>query len=335
MNPQARLGAFVLIAIVAFGLISSKVGGFVLFKEKANVVEAEFDDLMGLELQAAVRMAGVRVGTVQEIKLRDNKGVVSIALEPWVKLPVSTRAMIMGRGMVGEKYISLRAKQGDHKLLAHGAMIPADSSGDMNVFIAQVAGIAGEIHSLIKEVSLALGSKDGGLEIGKLVSDLDAATVEFSGLLKDNRENIKATMASLHASSESIEQNLPHILTDIHHITSNISILLNKNRENLNLAAKALPETLNEGKKFFHEGGAVMGNLDKVLLDNRENAYRMIFELRKMAENLDEFSDDLRRNPWKLMIKRPEVPPSPRAKQKKMEEMLLSTGQMGIEPAHQ
>jgi len=334
MSPQARLGAFVLIAIVAFGLVSSKIGGFVLFKEEANVVEAEFDDLMGLELQAAVRMAGVRVGTVQEIKLHDNRGVVNIALEPWVKLPASTRAMIMGRGMVGEKYISLRAKQGDHNLLAQGAMIPADSSGDMNVFIAQVAGIADEMRSLIKEVRGTFKSGEGGLKLGKLVNDLDAAASEFSSILKDNRENIKATMASLHASSESIEQNLPHILTDIHHITSNISSLLDKNREKLDLAAKALPETLNEGKKFFHEGSAAMGNLDKVLLDNRENTYRMIFELRKMAENLDEFSDNLRRNPWKLMIKRPEVPPSPRARQKRMEEMLLSTGKMGIAPAH-
>lgn len=324
-----------LVAIITFGLISSKIGGFMLFKEKANIVQTEFNDLMGLELQAAVRMAGVRVGTVQEINLRNNRGVVDIALEPWVKLPTSTRAMIMGRGMVGEKYISLRAKSDDHTLLAAGTMIPADVSGDMNIFIAKMAGIADEVHSLIEKLSGALGSGGNGLELGKLVADIDSAAIEFTDTLKENRGNIRSAIASLRVSSQAIEQSLPYILKDIRHITTTVSSLLDHNRENLDLAAKTLPGTLIEGKKFFHTGGEAMGNMDKILLDNRENAYRMIFELRKMAENLDQFSDDLRRNPWKLMIKKPEVAPSPRARQKRMEEMLLSTGQMGIAPARQ
>ncbi|MDQ6987347.1 MAG: MCE family protein, partial [Mariprofundaceae bacterium] len=65
----------------------------------------------------------------------------------------------------------------------------------------------------------------------------------------------------------------------------------------------------------------------------RENIYRMIFEMRKAAENLDALSDDLRRNPWKLTNKTREVRPSPRARQEKMEELMLSTGRMGLAPS--
>jgi len=55
--------------------------------------------------------------------------------------------------------------------------------------------------------------------------------------------------------------------------------------------------------------------------------------MRKAAENLDALSDDLRRNPWKLTNKTREVPPSPRARQEKMEELMLSTGRMGLAPS--
>jgi len=84
---------------------------------------------------------------------------------------------------------------------------------------------------------------------------------------------------------------------------------------------------------FFSEGKKSFRNFNDILTDNRENLYRMIFEFRRTAENLDALSDDLRRNPWKLMNKQPEVPPSPRVKQEKMEEMMLSTGLMGLAPA--
>ena len=76
-----------------------------------------------------------------------------------------------------------------------------------------------------------------------------------------------------------------------------------------------------------------MNHADAMLVDNRENLYRMLFELRKASENLESLSDNLRRNPWKLLTKEPEVPPSPQARQQMMEQMLLTTGQMGVAPA--
>ena len=74
-------------------------------------------------------------------------------------------------------------------------------------------------------------------------------------------------------------------------------------------------------------------NANASVVDNRENLYRMLFELRKASENLEAFSSDLKRNPWKLMKEKPEVPLSKKEKREKMEELLLTTGSMGKTPA--
>jgi len=301
MNPQARLGAFVLLALMLFGFATQRVGDFALFKQSNHLVEAEFNDLMGLDVQAPVRMAGVKVGVVQNISLKNGKAIVSIALNPDVRLPASTRASIIGRGLVGEKNLALTAKPGDTDWLPDGAIIPSDPTGDFNTFIATASGITEDIKALTDALS---GTKNGKNResLQQLITNINTAAQEMALMLKENRIQIRETTASLQRIMQQME--------------------------------KELPQTTRAGRAFFEKGKQVSENFNAALVDNRENLYRTMFELRRTSENLEAFSDDIRRNPWKLMKEKPEVKPSKRAKQEKMEERMLSTGRMGLAPAH-
>jgi len=120
-------------------------------------------------------------------------------------------------------------------------------------------------------------------------------------MVRENREQVRETTASLQRIMQKLEKDLPQ-------------------------ASRA-------GREFFEEGKQTSKNLNASLLDNRENLYRTLFELRIASENFAAFSDDIRRNPWKLMKEKPEVKPDRRSKQRLMEEMLMTTGSMGLEPA--
>jgi len=300
MNPQARLGAFVLLALLLLAFATGKVGDMSLFKQDTNLVEAEFDDLLGLDIQSPVRMAGVKIGIVQDIYLRDNLAIVKIALNPDVRLPASTRASIIGRGLVGEKNLALTARAGDTEWLAEGAVIPSDPAGDINTFITKASGITDDIRALTQSLS---GSKTGkkGDSFQAVISNINSASKELTMMVQENR-------------------------TQIRDITSSLQRIMLK-------LEKELPRTTRAGHDFFIEGKQASENINAALLDNRENLYRTLFELRKAAENFEAFSDDIRRNPWKLMKEKPEIKASKRVKQEKMEEMLMTTGRMGIAPA--
>ena len=301
MNPHARLGAFVLAALLLLAFATGKIGDIAWPKQDDNIVEAEFDDILGLDIQSPVRMAGVKVGVVQEIDLRGGRAVVKIALNPGVVLPASTRASIIGRGLVGEKNLGLTATPGDKELLADGAVIPSDPAGDINTFIAKASGITDDIKLLTQSLT-GSRSSEGRESFQQVIANINSAAVELNLMVKENRVQIKEVTTSL--------QRLMHKLE------------------------RDLPQTIRASRKFFEEGAKASEALNTTLLDNRENLYRTLFELRKTSENLETFSDDIRRNPWKLMSEKPELKASKRARQEKMEEMLMTTGRMGIAPSH-
>ncbi|EAU54770.1 MlaD family protein [Mariprofundus ferrooxydans] len=299
MNPHARLGAFVLVALILLAFATGKIGDIVWPSHQGHIVEAEFDDLLGLDVQSPVRMAGVKIGVVQQILLKNNRALVRIALNPGVTLPGSTRATIIGRGLVGEKNLALTAKAGDKTILPEGAIIPSDPAGDINTFIAKASGITDDVRALTQSLTGSKSSK-GHESFLQLVANINTAAQEITMMVKENRTQVREITTSLQRIMQKLETELP--------------------------------QTTRAGRQFFEEGKKASENLNASLLDNRENIYRTLFELRQASENLAAFSDDVRRNPWKLMKEKPEVKPDRRARQRRMEEMLMTTGSMGLEP---
>jgi len=317
MNPQARLGAFVLLALILLVFATGKVGDMVWFKQQTHIVETEFNDLLGLDVQAPVRMAGVKVGVVQEILLHNNKALVRIALNPDVQLPASTRASIVGRGLVGEKNLALTATDGDTELLPDGALIPSDAGGDINTFISKSSGVTDDLQTLAHALAKALGTKNGNQSLLQLISEANKAVAELSSLIEENRQHVARATKGFGDTG------------------ADISKLTRDHRDDMDRLLILLPQTAESGRDFFKEGTATMRDMHAMIIENRENLYRIMFELRKASENLEAFSDDVRRNPWKVLSEKSEVKASPKAAKQKMEEMILTTGHMGPIPANE
>ncbi len=291
MNAQARLGAFFLLSLVVLGLFSIKIGRLQWFEEEGRIIEALFHDASGIAEQTPVLMAGVRIGAVSSITLERNEALVRMRIQPGIVLPRSTKAHIEGGGLIGEKYIALSATPGDTTPL-EGNRIPTDSTGNVSEILRKTSSIADDAHQVFNK-------------IGKVADTL-------SILLQENRKD-------LHGS-----------LTHIHRASQEASAVLVSHRKDLDRTLDELPKVMEASRRFFEEGTAAAQQLRGILTDNRENLYRALFEFRKTAENLEILTDDLRYNPWKLMVEKPEIKRDPAKRMRqKQEEMILSTGRMG------
>jgi len=306
MNAQARLGAFVLIAIALFAMFSSKIGGFQWSEPEGSSMHVIFSDAAGISVQTPVLMAGVQIGEVTSIGLKDNQARVSLRIQPDIHLPASTRAHIAGGGLVGEKFIALRATAGDKEPL-DGSTIPSTAGGDFRDMISRASNL----------------TDDASRFFGKA----ERITDTMGAIIDENRADIRA---ATHGLSNMIAENRP----DIRSATHGISGLIKDNRKQVNRLMTSLPKAADAGQAFFTEGAAAMHDLREMIVDNRENLYRTLFELRLAAEHLEAFSDDIRRNPWKMLKEKPEIKADKRARQRRMEEILMTTGRMGIAPAH-
>ena len=73
-------------------------------------VSAAFAKIGGLQKGSDVRISGINVGTVISSGLDSETydAVIKLSIEPSVKLPKDTVAMIASEGMIGGKYVRLR-----------------------------------------------------------------------------------------------------------------------------------------------------------------------------------------------------------------------------------
>lgn len=58
--------------------------------------------------------------------------------------------------------------------------------------------------------------------------------------------------------------------------------------------------------KTLAEARALAQNLNSVVKDNRPKIDNIVIKLEAAADNFNEFSDDIKRHPWKLLMKGPE-----------------------------
>ena len=82
LTAEAKVGLLVLGSSVILLWMTVLVGKFDFGKPKGYLVSATFDTVSGLDLKAAVRMAGVQVGTVETVELEDSKARVLLRIDP-------------------------------------------------------------------------------------------------------------------------------------------------------------------------------------------------------------------------------------------------------------
>ena len=87
-------------------------------------VTAAFSSITGLQDGADVRISGVKVGTVTGLTLdpATYQAVVRLTVDPDVKLPADTAAIVASESLLGGKFLSLEPG-GDPEMIAAGGRI--------------------------------------------------------------------------------------------------------------------------------------------------------------------------------------------------------------------
>ncbi|GAI86317.1 unnamed protein product, partial [marine sediment metagenome] len=107
ISSEAKVGLFVLVGLIILGYMSFRIGEYGFGLKRGYLVNVVFDNVAGLERDASVQIAGVEVGRVEEIRLKDGKALVTMRIIPDVKLARDVVAAIKTHGILGEKYIEI------------------------------------------------------------------------------------------------------------------------------------------------------------------------------------------------------------------------------------
>ncbi|AKK26667.1 MCE family protein [Mycobacterium sp. EPa45] len=186
-RTAAKLGVFVIV------MSTLTVFLFLVFGEfrggAAHGYSAVFRDASSLKAGDSVRVAGVRIGTVDGVKLRaDDTVLVSFTADDDVVLTTGTRAAVRYLNLVGDRYLELLDGPGSSRMLPRGSQIPPERTQPALDLDLLLGGIKPVIRGLAPQDVNAL--TNALLEIfqgqGDNLQSLLSRTSSFSASLADN-----------------------------------------------------------------------------------------------------------------------------------------------------
>ena len=104
---EVLVGAFVVIGIVAMAYIAVSFGNIGILDKNTYTLNAQFDSTAGLRSGARIEIAGVSIGAVGRITLKDYLSSVELKINKDVKIPDDSIAAVRTNGLIGEKVIKI------------------------------------------------------------------------------------------------------------------------------------------------------------------------------------------------------------------------------------
>lgn len=193
---KLKVGFFVLVTFIILVIFVFIFGGDkVLFKRRYNL-NTSFTNTAGLTQGAAVRLSGVRIGSVKDVEFPKDpdinliKVVMEVSEEGMRRISPDSVATIQTEGLLGDKYIEIiRGKKEPPKQIQNDTQIKSYTPPQVQELIGQ-----------------------SGLLIDNIISISQSMDKIVKGFGKqENIENINKTIASISKSAEAIENSLKAI----------------------------------------------------------------------------------------------------------------------------
>ena len=197
-RTTVKVGIFVAVMLLLTGAL------FAIFAQyrgaSDNRYSAVFEDASSLKSGDSVRVAGVRIGTVNSVRLQpDNSVIVGFGADRNIVLTSGTKAAVRYLNLVGDRYLELLDAPGSSQIFPPGSQIPADRTmpaldldlllGGLKPFVRGLNPQA--VNALTNSLIQVLQGQDGNLE------SLFSKTSAFSTALADNKQTVQQLIDNL------------------------------------------------------------------------------------------------------------------------------------------
>ena len=195
-----------LIKFTIFGLVMAVLTAFLFFvfsdarTGASNAYSAVFKDASRVKSGDTVRIAGIRVGTVTDVSLQDDRSVlIKFDTDRNTVLTEGTQAAIRYLNLVGDRYMELVDTPESTKILQPGGQIPATRTSpalDLDTLLGGlkpvIQGLNPEdVNGLTTSLVQILQGQGGTLE------SLFSKTSSFTNSLADNNQVIEQLIGDL------------------------------------------------------------------------------------------------------------------------------------------
>ena len=297
-SNELKVGSAIVISIVIFFLGSRFFEDIPLFKGTYDLY-TEFGDARGMIVGNAVRISGVKVGSVQEVDLNptNNKVRIQMRLDSRFRVPEGSYTEITGIDALSVVQLSIHPGPPENPALEEGAVIPSREEGDILSSLTDRAPVLiNRVDSVLIGLDATLGETQGviapGSDLRLMLASLKNSAASLEALLQQERRRLSSVLANVDTLTGELSQLSSGAGDSLAVITRNLNAVLervDRNLDQLESATASLDSIV--GK--IDRGEGTIG-----LLVNDASLY---YRLDSTMTNMNQLLIDLKENPVKYM----------------------------------
>jgi len=320
-----RAGIFMLTSLGLIIFVIIAISGAAKFTQSFSTYPVAFalqDDIGGLRPGDDVRIGGLKVGSISNIRIEPSRSAVVVFIDIPSRYPLAKDAGVsVQRGLTGAASVNVDSFGTGPQLAAGEYLVgqPDPLSGlmrklgamepDLRQTVANLRVASGKLNTDLDKLAMTSDSftatgfaatttvQDLHVRVPEIVSHYENLTDSAVRMLDTVHDfvgpssgDFHQTMANLNHFTGDIRQRLPDVLDRTREILVKVDLAVNR-------AADAMQGVQGTAANLQ----AATGTLRSVLVDNRSKFDGIIASLKATSDNLKYASVEIRHSPWRLL----------------------------------
>jgi len=237
MSREVRVGLFLVVAFLILIALFELVGKETIF-ERMVEYRTSFKSIPGLKGGDPVRLAGVDVGSVKDIRVVGARVEVALRVKPGTPVKTDSIATIKLTSLLGTNFVDLTFGSPTAQVAPDGSLLQSSEPPDLNTLLARLNDAAGDIQTLAKQFNEGLGKSMEPIasafqSMDKIAKKVESGQGTLGMLIADDRlyREIQGLAGNLNKVSEQIARgqgtlgklvNDDTLYTDLHALTTDL-----------------------------------------------------------------------------------------------------------------
>lgn len=288
---------WVALAVVAM-LLAAGAAWWLVLRPSGMTVTAYFPSAVGLYDNSDVRVLGVRVGRVTEVRPVGDQVRVRLEVDEDVAVPADAKAAVVIPTLVADRYVQLTPAYTGGERMTDGAVIPAERTA----VPVEIGGVYQALNRLTRALGPKGANREGALSellrvgadnlrgngalINRMITDLSAASSTLAG----SREDLFGTLTKLQRFTSTLAASDGDMRRFINQLAE-VSGFLADDRAKLRAALREASVALGTLADFIRDNrSALDANVEKIasisqVLVNQRAALAELLDVAPSATN--------------------------------------------------
>jgi len=327
---EVKVGVLILVGVALLAALILVMGGITFQKRFALYVD--FDNPGGIQPGAPVKMAGVRVGTIEALEFRASPPDPLTGRRTLVRAKIlveeryhreihgNAEFYVTTQGVLGEQFLAIDPGTGSDQI-APGTIAVGMGPPRIDLFVARaytlldeaVAGIASnrdQIRGIVHNLAGTLQHTNellarNGTRVDRLLDDTDQLIRDGDGLVNAARARyvdgaeVRRILARMENVLATIDREVPPLSRDARALMANANRIANGVGD---AQITDLQATLRDVRSIAHRADTIATDAQRVsahIRQGRGTVGALLMD-EEVYDDLQELVRDLKHNPWKF-----------------------------------